>query len=93
MTKDTSHLVGISSDEVLVRAYFLSFPVLLCCLFPHGLTLIPSLILQPLLIRYNVDVIATTSGLRLVDLRRGDMTTTGMLITKPVSLVTKTDCM
>ncbi len=42
------------------------------------------------LIRYIVDVIATSSGLRLVDLRGGDMVTAGMPITRPVSLVTIT---
>lgn len=42
------------------------------------------------LIRYIVDVTATSSGLRLVDLRGGDMVTAGMPITRPVSLVTKT---
>lgn len=42
------------------------------------------------LIRYIVDVIATSSGLRLVDLRGGDMATAGMPITRPVSLVTIT---
>ncbi len=58
--------------------------------FPHGLTLIPSLILQLLWFATLWCDCYPSSGLRLVDLRGGDMATAGMPITRPVSLVTKT---